>query len=226
LESNITALGHVGDIAFGGLTTSATQQGWSADGETVRGAYANLANPLDVPLNVTSLSANATIPETIKYHVNLVTLFVEYDCEESLLAHLTLGKGVNKSNPDQTWEYIKANEKATIYVLGGPAIDAPATSCPQHGIALYPFSCCFATIQAAYACYLNPGIQEDTNSGQLTYDHMPVTFSAEFTLLVDNAFEVVLRYYQEYLPIYFGWQVYGGYASDLGLSCSSYEFKN
>merc|ERR1719464_1351806 len=37
LENNITALGYAGgDLAFGALTTSATQQGWKADGETVR----------------------------------------------------------------------------------------------------------------------------------------------------------------------------------------------
>lgn len=158
--------------------------------------------------------------------MNLVTLFVEYDCEENLFGHLYLGPGINKSNPDQTWVPIKANEKASFFVLGGPAIDAPTTSCPQHGVKLYPFSCCFATVQTAYACYLNPGIQKDTNSGQLTLDHMPVTFSAEFTMLIDNAFEVNIGYYQEYLPIYFGWQVYGGYGEDLGLSCSSYKFKN
>lgn len=62
LSSNITALGHVGDIAFGALTTSATQQGWKANGDTVRGAYANLHNPLNVPLNLTMLNANATMP--------------------------------------------------------------------------------------------------------------------------------------------------------------------
>ena len=158
--------------------------------------------------------------------MNFVTLFVEYDCEEDLFGHLYLGNGINKSNPDQTWVHIEPNEKASFFVLGGPALYAPKASCPQHGISLYPFSCCFAAVQTAYACYINPGIQSNTNSGQLTVDHMPVDFSAKMTMLIDNAFEVNVRYYQPWLPIYFGWQVYGGYTSDLGLSCSSYKFKN
>merc|ERR1719242_1605711 len=227
LENNITAVGYGGgNLATGALTTSATQQGWTANGETVRGAYANLQNPLNVPLNLTKLSANATMPETIKYHVDIFWPVITYDCEENLFGHLYLGEGINKSDADQTWVHIEPNEHASFFVLGGPGLDAKAATCPEHGIPLYPFSCCFAAVQTAYACYLNEGIQSDTNSGQLTVDYMPVDFSAEMTMLIDNAFEVNLRYYQEWLPIYFGWQVYGGYTSDLGLSCSSYKFKN
>merc|ERR1711971_757809 len=42
MQQSVKSLGYAGgDAAFGGLLTSATQQGWAGPDGTVRGAYAN-----------------------------------------------------------------------------------------------------------------------------------------------------------------------------------------
>ena len=65
LSENVIALGYErGTLAFGGLVTSATQAGWtvSTTGKTVRGAYANFLNPLNVPVRIVNLSGVAKLP--------------------------------------------------------------------------------------------------------------------------------------------------------------------
>eukprot|EP00486_Rosalina_sp_Unknown_P017028 CAMPEP_0201597352 /NCGR_PEP_ID=MMETSP0190_2-20130828/193893_1 /ASSEMBLY_ACC=CAM_ASM_000263 /TAXON_ID=37353 /ORGANISM="Rosalina sp." /LENGTH=437 /DNA_ID=CAMNT_0048058331 /DNA_START=561 /DNA_END=1874 /DNA_ORIENTATION=- len=229
LDENVIALGYEqGTLAFGGLVTSATQSGWEvkSTGKTVRGAYANFMNPLNVPLKITDVSALAKLPETIKYHVDIVKFVEEFDCESNIFAQLSIGPGIVQGHDDITWVDVPANDKVTYFSIADPPKGSKPETCPPSGIPIYDFSCCFATLTAAYACYLNPGIQDDPSTGQLTTDYMPFELDANITMLIDNAFEVNTTYDQPWFPLYFGWEVYGGYLSDLELSCKSYTFKD
>ena len=221
LEADVLALGLEGnDIAFGGLLTSATQQGWIVDGKTVRGAYANFLNPLNVPLKIINISATASLPVPIKYHVNLVKWFEEYDCEASVFAQLSIGRGIYQNDHDKKWIDVDANGKVTYFNIASP----PKGSDNKKCVGLYDFSCCFATLTTAYACYLNPGIQETPSDGQLSVSYMPFILDANITMLIDNEYRVDTQYYQSFFPLYFGYEVYGGYAEDLELSCSRFKF--
>eukprot|EP01083_Nonionella_stella_P237397 832875_1 len=218
LEQILTALGYTkGNLAFGGLVTSATQQGWKVNGKTIRGAYADFLNPLNVPLRIVDMSGVAKLPETLKYHVTIVA---GYDCEESVFASLSIGEGIWKENVSKTWVDVNANDKVTYFQIVDPPKDAKPDTC-----ILYPFSCCFATLSAAYACWLNPGIQKHPSNGQLTSDYMPLILEANVSLLIDHKFMIDISMNQDFLPLHFGWQVYGGYALDLELSCNSFTFK-
>mmetsp|Transcript_48076 Transcript_48076/g.77014 ORF Transcript_48076/g.77014 Transcript_48076/m.77014 type:complete len:624 (-) Transcript_48076:44-1915(-) len=224
LEETVIALGYdQGTLAFGGLVTSATQQGWkvSTTGKTVRGAYANFMNPLNVPIKIIDLSATATLTQPISYHVTLVKWAEEYDCgPTSEFAQLSIGAGIYKDDPSKTWVDVDANGKVTYFSIADPPKGSPAGSCLT-----YDFSCCFASLTTAYACYLNPGIQQHPSDGQLSMDYMPFILDANITMLLDNRFKVVTKYHQPFFPLYFGYQVYGGYLSDLGLNCKSFKFK-
>ena len=179
-------------------------------------------NPLNVPVKITNVSAVAKLPQTLKYHVNYVKWVEEYDCEASVFAQLSIGPGIVQGHDEITWVDVPKNAKATYFAIADP----PKGSKPETCHVIYDFSCCFATLTAAYACYLNPGIQSNTYSGELTTAYMPFELDANITMLIDNAFEVNTTYYQPWFPVYFGWEVYGGYITDLKLSCSDYTFKD
>ena len=55
---------------------------------------------------------------------------------------------------------------------------------------------------------------------------MNLALDANVTMQIDNAFEITVATSQDFMPLYFGWQIYGGYAQDLYLNCHSFEFLN
>ena len=142
MEQTVNSLGYgKGDAAFGGLLTSASQQGWKdANGNTLRGAYANFINPLSVPVNITYLEATATMPvcihmhlyilshlmehsfpqQTIKYHVTLVTNIVERDCEATEFAKLRIAPGIWQNDLNRSWVPVAGKERATYFAIVDP----------------------------------------------------------------------------------------------------------
>eukprot|EP01083_Nonionella_stella_P185062 673796_1 len=222
LEETLVAMGYTqGNLAFGGVVTSATQTGWKVGGTTVRGAYSNMINPLNVPLRILNLTASTTLPKPVKYHVNIVPVVGEYDCTEHEFASLSIGHGIHKTNHNKTWFDVAANDAATYFVIAEP----PKASKPAKCMDKYPFSCCFAALSTAYACLLNPEIQTHPSDGELDMDYMPLILDANITMLIDNKFAINTSVHQDFFPLYFGWQVYGGYASDLELSCKSFTYR-
>ena len=77
----------------------------------------------------------------------------------------------------------------------------------------------------AYSCYLNPDIQKKPSKGELSTAYMPMQLQTNISMLIDNAFRVDTVYRQDFFALYFGYEVYAGYATDLELSCKSFTFK-
>ena len=63
--------------------------------------------------------------------------------------------------------------------------------------------CCFATVTPGAICNQNRQLvgYEDA---QLTSDHIKTQLYANITLLLNEKFNITVRYYQPYFPIYFG----------------------
>eukprot|EP01084_Bolivina_argentea_P047991 88461_1 len=223
-QQTVTSLGYTGgDLAFGGLLTSATQQGWKVDGKTIHGAYSNFLNPLNVPVRITYVHGVVTMPQTLKYHVNLIKWAVERDCEATVFAQLHTGRGMFKANHDITWVDVEENARATYFAMVEPPEGQFKGNC--MGLPQYQFDCCFATLSTAYACYMNPAIHMNPSSGELTSDYLPLSLEANVTILVDKAFKIVTKTSQPFLPLYFGKEVYAGYAGDFELNCKQFTFK-
>ena len=155
--------------------------------------------------------------------MDLVKWVDEYDCEADIFARLSIGPGIYKDDPTKTWVDVEANGKSTYFSIADPP-KGDSGKCPSV-VPIYDFSCCFATLTAAYACSINPGIQKHPSDGQLSSDYMPFELDANITMLIDNKFKIETIYNQGFFPLFFGYEVYGGYATDLELSCKDYTFK-
>ena len=86
-------------------------------------------NPLNVPLKITAVSAEAKLPETIKYHVVLVPLVNEHDCEANIFAELSIGPGIVKGNDEITWVDVPANDKVTYFSIASPPKGSKPDTC-------------------------------------------------------------------------------------------------
>ena len=206
--------------------TSESQKGWKAGkgGPDVRGAYANMLNPLNVPIRIVNMSANTYLDRYLKYDVTLL-LVDKYKCAvTNEYAHIHIGAGINKTDPSITWVDVEANKAATFFTIAEPFVGSGErrNSSLAGCMGLMPFSCCFATMTAAYVCKLNPSI--GLGFGEIEQSFMPLKMYSNITLLIDMEFEVEISYNEDLFPIYFGYEVYQGYIDDAELDCGCYKF--
>ena len=131
---------------------------------------------------------------------------------------MRIGPGIWQNDLHKSWVPVAAKERATYFAI----VDPPA-GFEGACTGILPFDCCYAALSAAYACASNPGIQTNVNSGQLDVDYMEFSMHSNVTMQIDNAFEITVHTSQDWLPLYFGWQIYGGYISDLNLNCKSFK---
>eukprot|EP01084_Bolivina_argentea_P165160 286986_1 len=222
MEQTTLALGYsFGSLAFGSTLTSETQSGWSVDGAKykVRGAYANLINPFNVTLKIVNLSGDAYLKYPIGYTVKMVP-FDEFKCPiTNKFAHLYIGRGIYKNNASKTWVDVPANGKQTFFTIAEPM---NGTNALKHTCFGMPFSCCFATLAPGYICKLN-NISKHTDD-ELKVGFMSMELYSNITVLIDNKFNITMRYNQPFFPVYFGYQVYSGYIGDAEIKCSDYTF--
>ena len=92
--------------------------GWDdGDGNTVRGAYSNMFNPLNVPIRITSFEGIGYIPNPFSYTAKLA-LLLSYPCAETdVYAYLRIGQGMYKQDSSKTWVDIDANSRGTFYTI-------------------------------------------------------------------------------------------------------------
>eukprot|EP00483_Globobulimina_turgida_P002088 UN02090 len=217
LNVTATALGYsLGRLAFGAVITSESQRGWT--GPDVRGAYANMLNPFDVPLRIHNMSADTFTRMYLKYDVTLLFELTYHCSNTSELAHLYIGPGIVQNNASITWVDIAANSWASFFTIAAPFAGSKEirNSCSADGcLGMMPFSCCFATMQTAYICALNPRLTEGSRN-ELTNAFMPLKLYLNMTAEIDhpNGFVVNLTYNQPFFPVFFGYEVYAGYLGD------------
>ncbi len=132
--------------------------------------------------------------------------------------------GIHKDNSSKTHVDIPANTRETIFVIAGPQNDQwDPNGDNTCGAGTYPYPCCWATLTTAAVCQLNPSYSEHANN-QATTAHIPLSVTANVTMLIDNAFLSNMEYIQPFFPLYYGYEVYDGYLADLDLSCKDFHF--
>ena len=223
LSINITCNGYDGSLTFGGLVTKQTLDGWDANGDTVRGAYTNMINPLNVPIRMTEFSGVGYIPDPFAYTATLIALIGVYDCDAtSTYAYLRIGQGIYKQDSSKTWVDVEANGKTTFFTIVDPP-NGYKTGLLNGCMTIFPFDCCFATLTTAYICNKNPQLADD-DDGQLDNAYIPLQVEANVTLLINNLFEISIKMYEDYFPLAFGYEVYNyGGIVDL-LTCDDIDF--
>lgn len=216
-------------LAFGSILTKETMNGWVVKAnnttKTIRGGYANMQNPFNVGLKITSLKAKTYFPDTIRYDVTISKLLSKktfhcYPNKTNEYALLSIDHGIYKNNYSKNSVEIPANSKVTYFIIANPMSKADSeASCFN----VLPFSCCYATLTTAYICAKNPQLKANIQN-ELNMSYIPTIVDANITVLINDRFEMETSYYQQFMPIYFGYEIYSGFIGDLELNCKDFVF--
>ena len=226
LEVTGVVSGYSDDFSFGALYTMQSQYGWITNGKRIRGAYANMVNPLSVPIRLTRFDAIARPHESVHYSVSIGALDIfnifewfTYQCDDDWYAFFRIGEGMWKDDPSKTYVDIEGDSKGTFFVIMSPP-EQYEGSC-----IIFEYSCCFVAGPTALICHENPDLYADSDN-QLDQAYVHLEIQGNATLLLDYRFEVNLTITQDFFPMYFGREIYaqGGELSDFMLACHDIEF--
>lgn len=199
-------------LVFGGIVDKVTQDGWTvkSTNEQIRGAYANIQNPLSVPIRITDMVSIAKFLQPIRYDVEF--LFKTHHCypnKTDVYGQIRIGAGIVKSNETITWVDIPANGKKTFMTIASPlpGSNDDTDKCSLGILGKLPFSCCWGALTAASICSNNPQLHNDLKA-PLTTSYIPLYLAdSNITMMIDHQFEITLRYAQSFFPLFFGDQV-------------------
>jgi hypothetical protein len=219
------------NTAIAGLVTAESMTGWDVNKTySVQGAYSTMLNTLNVPIRIKRMDSYLTLEEGFAYDVDIKVGFFKYKakCNYSEdLAHMHSGRGMFKDDPDLTFVDIGALESQSMYSIGEPIPgqygypNAPSDFCQSVGGE--QFGCCFLFSISGAACYANPKLWTDPTD-EVEQPYIDTHMGANITATLDGKYDLTLRYYQDFFPVYFGSGVVEGYPADYGVSCSSYTF--